>query len=69
MGKIKETGGNYTLCHKGQNHGHSIGVPDRSNPVPNMGIHKSGSGGGIFRTRGSVLRNCGKSGAHRIGKK
>ncbi len=46
---------------------HSIGVPERSNPVKNMGAYSKDSGGGIFKTRGKVLINSGVSGAHRLG--
>ena len=53
--------------HASQPKGTSIGVPDRGQPVPSMGAYKNANGGGIFRTRGSVLRNSGVAGAHRLG--
>src|SRR6266403_5936376 len=53
--------------HESQPHGHGIGVPTRSNPVKNMGIRGPDSSGGIFKTRGPVLRNSGVAGAHRVG--
>jgi hypothetical protein len=55
--------------HESQPQGHGIGVPTRSNTVKNMGIHGPDSGGGIFKTRGAVLRNSGVKGAYRIGSK
>ncbi|SRR6266849_2140500 len=53
--------------HESQPQGHGIGIPNRSYSVKNMGIHGPDSSGGIFKTRGPVLRNSGVSGAHRLG--
>ena len=54
--------------HASQNKGHGIGVPERSNSkTPSMGACKPLNGGGIFKTSGSVLRNSGVKGAHRLG--
>lgn len=53
--------------HESQPQGHGIGVPTRSNTVKNMGIRSPSNGAGIFKSSGSVLRNSGVSGAHRIG--
>lgn len=55
--------------HESQPQGHGIGVPVRSNAVKNMGIHSFDNSGGIFKTRGAVLRNSGVAGAHRVGGK
>jgi hypothetical protein len=51
----------------GQPSGHGMSIPERSNPVKDMGIGKAGNGGGIFKTSGKVLINSGVSGAHRLG--
>jgi hypothetical protein len=53
--------------HTSQPQGHGMGIPTRSNPVKNMGAHKSGDGAGIFKSSGNVNRNSGVAGAHRIG--
>lgn len=50
--------------------GHSIGVPTQGGKERwSGGIDSPGSSGGIFKTRGSVLRNSGVAGAHRVGGK
>lgn len=53
--------------HQSQNQGHGMSIPTRSNPVKNMGANKPLNGAGIFKSSGSVLKNSGVSGAHRIG--
>jgi hypothetical protein len=55
--------------HASQSKGSAIGVPTRSNSTPSMGACKPLNGGGIFKTSGSVLKNSGVKGAHRLGSK
>jgi hypothetical protein len=63
--KLKE--GNLT-ANASQPSGKSIGYTtgQQGSKVPNV-RGASGNSGGIFKTRGSVLKNSGVSGAHRLG--
>ena len=62
--KLKE--GNLT-ANASQPSGSSIGYKTGSQGSESKSAGSFGSGGGIFKTRGSVLRNSGVAGAHRIG--
>ena len=61
--------GGGTGAHAKQPGGTGMGIPTRSNATPSMGACKPLNGGGIFKTSGSVLKNSGVSGAHRLGGK
>jgi hypothetical protein len=66
QGKLKE--GNLT-ANASQPSGKSIGFTTgtQGSESKNSGAYSKGNGGGIFKTRGSVLRNSGVKGAHRLG--
>jgi len=53
--------------HESQTHGHSLGIPSKGTSTKSTGATSSSNAGGIFKTRGSVLRNSGVAGAHRVG--
>lgn len=55
--------------HASQPSGNGIGVPSRSNSTPSMGACKPLNGPGIFKSSGTVLKNSGVAGAHRLGSK
>lgn len=60
---------NFSLKHKSQPSGHSLGVPVKSNLNSSTGAKSASDGAGIFRSQGKINRNSGVAGAHRIGKK
>ena len=53
--------------HESQPQGHSLGIPQKGTSTKSTGATSSSNAGGIFKTRGSVLRNSGVAGAHRVG--
>src|SRR5258707_2507479 len=53
--------------HESQPQGHSLGIPSKGTSTKSTGATSSSNAGGIFKTRGSVLRNSGVAGAHRVG--
>jgi|SRR5712671_2343545 len=54
--------------HESQPHGHSLGIPQSGTSTKSTGATSPGNSAGIFKSStGSVLRNSGVSGAHRLG--
>lgn len=55
-------------AHESQPQGHSLGIPAKGTSTKSTGATSPGNSAGIFKSSsGSVLRNSGVAGAHRIG--